>query len=60
MENIHDINLIVAMDLNGGIGKDNDLLANIKPDMAFFKKMTTDTVVIIKKNLIIKNKAFTK
>ena len=47
VENIHDINLIVAMDLNGGIGKDNDLLANIKPDMAFFKKMTTDTVVIM-------------
>ena len=39
--------IIAAMDLNRGIGKDNELVWRIKADMEHFKKMTTDTSVIM-------------
>jgi dihydrofolate reductase len=39
--------LIVAMDNNGGIGKDNTLLWRLPADMEFFKKMTTGKIVIM-------------
>lgn len=39
--------LIVAVDNRWGIGRNNDLLMRIPEDMKFFKKMTTDAVVIM-------------
>lgn len=42
-----DIKIIVAVDLNNGIGKDNDLLFSIKEDMKHFTEKTTDGVVIM-------------
>lgn len=42
-----NMNLIVAIDQNNGIGKDNNLLTHIPEDMKFFKEMTTGNVVIM-------------
>jgi dihydrofolate reductase len=42
-----NINIIVATDLNNGIGKDNQLLWTLPKDMKIFKKLTTGTVVIM-------------
>jgi dihydrofolate reductase len=39
--------LIVAIDENGGIGKNGDLPWNLKDDMAFFKEMTNGGIVIM-------------
>lgn len=39
--------LIVAMDQNRGIGKDNDLLWHLPADMKFFKETTSGHVVIM-------------
>lgn len=41
------MNMIVAVDSNWGIGKDNGLLASVPGDMAFFKKTTTGHVVVM-------------
>lgn len=41
------INMIVAVDRNLGIGCNNKLLANIKPDMEYFKKTTQGSVVVM-------------
>lgn len=41
------MNLIVAVDKNWGIGKDNDLLVSIPEDMKFFKEMTTGKIIIM-------------
>lgn len=41
------ISMIVAMDQNRGIGKDNNLLASIKPDLQYFKKITNGHTVIM-------------
>lgn len=41
------LNIIVAMDLNNGIGYKNKLLANIKPDMQQFKKITSGHTVVM-------------
>lgn len=41
------MNIIVAIDKNNGIGKDNDLLVHISEDMKFFKETTTGNVVIM-------------
>lgn len=41
------LNLIVAIANNNAIGKDNDLLAHISPDLKYFKKTTKDSVVIM-------------
>lgn len=41
------LNLIVAYDRNRGIGRDNQLLWHLADDMSFFKKMTTNQVVIM-------------
>ncbi|WP_212576281.1 dihydrofolate reductase, partial [Vibrio parahaemolyticus] len=40
------LSLIVAMDKNFGIGKDNDLLWKLPADMKFFKETSTGHVVI--------------
>lgn len=41
---------IACIDMNWAIGKDNKLLFHIPEDMEFFKKMTTDNVVIMGNN----------
>lgn len=41
------MNIIVAIDKNNGIGKDNDLLTHISEDMKFFKETTMGNVVIM-------------
>lgn len=44
------MNAIVVVDSKWGIGKDNDLLFSLPKDMAFFKQMTTDKVIIVGAN----------
>ena len=41
------MNLIVAVDSNWGIGKDNKLLVSIPADMKFFRTTTSGKVVIM-------------
>lgn len=41
------MNLIVAVDKNWGIGKDNKLLVSIPADMKFFRETTTGNVVVM-------------
>ena len=41
------VSLIVAMDLERGIGKDNDLMWHLPEDMKFFKDTTQDHFVIM-------------
>lgn len=41
------VKLIVCIDLEGNIGYKNQLLFNIKDDMAFFKKQTTGHIVLM-------------
>lgn len=41
------MNLIVAVDENWGIGKDNGLLASIPGDLQYFKEKTTNKVVVM-------------
>ena len=41
------INIIAAITDNNALGKDNKLLFRLKKDMAHFKNITTDNVVIM-------------
>ena len=41
------INAIVCVDKNWGIGKNNDLLFNLKEDMKFFKETTMGHPVVM-------------
>jgi dihydrofolate reductase len=41
------IAIIVAIDANRGIGKDNDLLWHLPNDMKFFKEKTMDNIVVM-------------
>lgn len=41
------INLIVAMDRNRGIGKENKLLAYIPEDLKYFKKVTEGNTIVM-------------
>ena len=41
------MNIIVAVDKNWGIGKDNRLLVSIPADMKFFRTTTTGKVVVM-------------
>ena len=41
------MNMIVAVDRNWGIGRDNGLLASIPTDMKFFREKTTGKVVVM-------------
>ncbi len=41
------MNIIVAVDKNWGIGKDNKLLVSIPADMKFFREKTTGKVVVM-------------
>ena len=42
------MNIIVAVDKNWAIGKDNKLLVSIPADMKMFRQETTGKVVVIK------------
>lgn len=44
------MNLIVAVDPNNAIGKDNQLLDHFHSDMLHFKKLTLNKVVVMGKN----------
>ena len=41
------VKMILCIDLNGYIGKDNDLLFKMKEDMAFFREQTMNNIVIM-------------
>ena len=41
------LSIIVATDTNGGIGKDNKLLFQIREDLQRFKDLTTGHIVIM-------------
>ena len=41
------LSIIVAIDLNGGIGNNNELLFHVKEDMRRFKELTTNHKVIM-------------
>jgi dihydrofolate reductase len=41
------VSLIVAMDKNRGIGKNNDLMWHLPADMKFFKETTTGHIVVM-------------
>jgi dihydrofolate reductase len=45
-----ELNIIVAMSINGVIGKDNKVPWRIKEDMLLFKGLTTNRTVIMGKN----------
>ena len=47
------INCIVAVDRNWGIGKNNDLLFNLKEDMKFFREKTKDKIVFCGWNTLL-------
>lgn len=47
------MNLIVAVDANWGIGKNNDLLFHVPEDMKFFRKMTLEKTVVCGKNTLL-------
>lgn len=42
-----NLNLIAAVSADGGIGKDNQLVWHLKPDMQFFRKITTGNIVVM-------------
>ena len=41
------VSLIVAIDLEGGIGKNNDLMWHLPSDMKFFKETTKNQIVVM-------------
>ncbi len=41
------VSLIVAMDLEKGIGRNNDLMWHLPADMKFFKETTTNHIVVM-------------
>ena len=41
------VSLIVAMDSNRGIGKNNDLMWHLPADMNFFKETTKNQIVVM-------------
>ena len=41
------VKLIVAIDLQGNIGRNNDLLFHMKEDMKFFREQTTNNIVVM-------------
>lgn len=49
----HPIYLIVAVDKNFGIGKNGKLPWHLKKEMAFFRKITRETIDPEKRNLVI-------
>lgn len=49
----HKLSIIVAVDDNWAIGKDNDLLYKIPTDMKFFKEKTKDNIVLYGYNTLL-------
>lgn len=47
------IKLIVCIDLDGNIGKNNDLLFKMKDDMAFFRNQTKGNIVLMGYNTYV-------
>lgn len=47
------MNLIVVVDKNWGIGKNNDLLFRLKKDMRFFRETTTGKIVVMGANTFL-------
>ena len=47
------MNLIIACDINNGIGKENKLPWKIKEDLKYFRKVTTRTDFPTQKNIVI-------
>lgn len=47
------MNVIVAVDKNWGIGKNNDLLFHLPEDMSYFKEKTLDKVVVMGSNTLL-------
>lgn len=47
------INAIVCVDKNWGIGKNNDLLFNLKEDMKFFREKTKNSIVFCGYNTLL-------
>ena len=47
------MNLIVVVDKNWGIGKNNDLLFHLPKDMKFFRETTTGKVVVVGANTFL-------
>ena len=47
------INAIVCVDKNWGIGKNNDLLFNLKEDMKFFREKTKEKIVVCGYNTLL-------
>ncbi len=47
------MNLVVAVDSDWGIGKDNDLLYHIPEDMKFFRQLTVENYVICGRKTLI-------
>ena len=47
------ISAIVCVDKNWGIGKNNDLLFNLKEDMKFFREKTKDKIVFCGYNTLL-------
>lgn len=41
------VKLIVAVDLQGNIGRNNDLLFRMKEDMKFFREQTTRNIIVM-------------
>lgn len=41
------VKLICCIDLNGNIGKDNDLLFRMNEDLKFFREQTTNNIVVM-------------
>ena len=48
---MNNISIIVAHDLNRGIGKDNQLVWHCPEDMAYFKALTSNTDDSEKQNI---------
>lgn len=51
-----DINLIVCIDKNNGIGKENTIPWKLKQDLAYFKNKTSECLDENKKNVVIMGK----
>ena len=47
------VSLIVAMDKNRGIGKNNDLMWHLPNDMRFFKETTAHQIVVMGRRTMI-------
>lgn len=47
------MNMIFCVDKNYGIGKDNQMLFNLKTDLSYFKEKTINKVVVMGYNTFL-------